>query len=420
MTKGGGGVAGECGGSRAAAKVFSEWLGLSLQLAVATASSAEDPRLPRQVILRTTGSLPDSPEVLPLLADVAPLYRCPRSFLELMRLLASQLSEPCSIPGGVAPGFLHVGIVPDDAAVSVRFDSQNVEIPRINYNFTLRSDRTQVGFLISQPGDNYGLHDYRLPCRATGRSRRRSSVCCFRCAYFREAPCEHRVRPRDANLGRSMLLQTRLPIVYQGFFTLFESNVFENTSYVGRGGWAVSLLASHQFEPGSSPGRVTPKFSHVGIVLDDAAGWRVFSGSPVSSVISFRRCSILTSITLTSSQDITVKSPKSLNLIYTTVKIAWLTMMEKIVKMPARLSVPGKGNVSQQKRKAPEVSVKFGDELAFSAGCNCFSDKRWVSRGWYGLQSVSRRGAVQLLLPRVHSIVLGVVVLLEMRDTLET
>ncbi|KAJ8894177.1 hypothetical protein PR048_006787 [Dryococelus australis] len=35
---------------------------------------------------------------------------------EVVRLLASPLGEPCSIPGGVIPGFSHVGIAPDDAA----------------------------------------------------------------------------------------------------------------------------------------------------------------------------------------------------------------------------------------------------------------------------------------------------------------
>ncbi|KAJ8882751.1 hypothetical protein PR048_014564 [Dryococelus australis] len=51
----------------------------------------------------------------------------------------------------------------------------------------------------------------------------------------------------------------------------------------------VSLLSSHQGDPGSIPGRVTPDFSRVGIVPDDTARRRVFS------VFSFRRCSILTS-----------------------------------------------------------------------------------------------------------------------------
>ncbi|KAJ8867302.1 hypothetical protein PR048_031103 [Dryococelus australis] len=46
----------------------------------------------------------------------------------------------------------------------------------------------------------------------------------------------------------------------------------------GRGDRAVSLLASHQGEPVSVPGRVTPGFSRVGIVPDDATVRWVFSG----------------------------------------------------------------------------------------------------------------------------------------------
>ncbi|KAJ8882734.1 hypothetical protein PR048_014547 [Dryococelus australis] len=44
--------------------------------------------------------------------------------------------------------------------------------------------------------------------------------------------------------------------------------------------------------------------THVEIVPDDAAVRRVFSGSPVSPVLSFRRCSLRTSITLIGSQDL--------------------------------------------------------------------------------------------------------------------
>ncbi|KAJ8871642.1 hypothetical protein PR048_027969 [Dryococelus australis] len=46
----------------------------------------------------------------------------------------------------------------------------------------------------------------------------------------------------------------------------------------GRGGVVARLLASHLGEPGSIPGGVAPGFSHVGIVPDDVAGRRVFSG----------------------------------------------------------------------------------------------------------------------------------------------
>ncbi|KAJ8876186.1 hypothetical protein PR048_024095 [Dryococelus australis] len=57
-----------------------------------------------------------------------------------------------------------------------------------------------------------------------------------------------------------------------------------------------------------NPLRVTSGFLHVGIVPDDAAVRRVFSGSPVTPALSFRRCSVLTSIALIGSQDLDLKS----------------------------------------------------------------------------------------------------------------
>ncbi|KAJ8888313.1 hypothetical protein PR048_007800 [Dryococelus australis] len=64
----------------------------------------------------------------------------------------------------------------------------------------------------------------------------------------------------------------------------------------GHGGVVVRLLTSHRGEPGSIPGGIAPGFSQVGFVQDDAAGRRVFfRGSPDSTSLSFRRCSILTS-----------------------------------------------------------------------------------------------------------------------------
>ncbi|KAJ8878418.1 hypothetical protein PR048_018996 [Dryococelus australis] len=71
----------------------------------------------------------------------------------------------------------------------------------------------------------------------------------------------------------------------------------------------LASLASHQGEPGSIPGRVTPGFSYVRIVQHDAAGRWVFSGISASPhSFSFRRYSILNSITLIGSQDLAVKS----------------------------------------------------------------------------------------------------------------
>ncbi|KAJ8868913.1 hypothetical protein PR048_030454 [Dryococelus australis] len=80
----------------------------------------------------------------------------------------------------------------------------------------------------------------------------------------------------------------------------------------GHGGLVVSLLASHVGEPGSIPDGVTPGFSPVGIVPGDATGRRVFSGTSRFPALSFRCCSILTSITLIGSQDLDVKSRPNL------------------------------------------------------------------------------------------------------------
>ncbi|KAJ8889650.1 hypothetical protein PR048_009150 [Dryococelus australis] len=52
-----------------------------------------------------------------------------------------------------------------------------------------------------------------------------------------------------------------------------------------RGGSEVSLLASHKGELCSIPGRVTPGFSHLGLVPDHADGQRVFSGISSSPFI---------------------------------------------------------------------------------------------------------------------------------------
>ncbi|KAJ8896222.1 hypothetical protein PR048_001565 [Dryococelus australis] len=75
---------------------------------------------------------------------------------------------------------------------------------------------------------------------------------------------------------------------------------------------AVSLLASHQGDSGSIPGRITPDFRMWETCRTmPFVGW--FSwGSPVSPTLSFRRCSVLTSITLIGSQDLDVKSSPNL------------------------------------------------------------------------------------------------------------
>ncbi|KAJ8885470.1 hypothetical protein PR048_011667 [Dryococelus australis] len=77
------------------------------------------------------------------------------------------------------------------------------------------------------------------------------------------------------------------------FDSITPREVHEKILSFGRGGRAVSPLASHQGEPGSIPGQITG-FSHVVIVPDDAVGRQVFSG--ISPTILFRHCSTLKSL----------------------------------------------------------------------------------------------------------------------------
>ncbi|KAJ8875393.1 hypothetical protein PR048_023288 [Dryococelus australis] len=92
------------------------------------------------------------------------------------------------------------------------------------------------------------------------------------------------------------------PCIHALLHINLASLVLETLLKMGRGSRAVRLVASNQGEPGSTPGRVTPGFSQVEIVLDDAAGGGFSRGSPVSLALPFRRCSMQTSSALMTSR----------------------------------------------------------------------------------------------------------------------
>ncbi|KAJ8888778.1 hypothetical protein PR048_008270 [Dryococelus australis] len=75
---------------------------------------------------------------------------------------------------------------------------------------------------------------------------------------------------------------------------------------------AVSLLSSHQGDPGSIPGRVTPDFRMWESCRTMPLAGEFSRGSPVSPTLSFRRSSILSSITLFGSQDLDIKNHSNL------------------------------------------------------------------------------------------------------------
>ncbi|KAJ8873304.1 hypothetical protein PR048_026938 [Dryococelus australis] len=83
----------------------------------------------------------------------------------------------------------------------------------------------------------------------------------------------------------------------------------------GCGDLAVSLLASHQGDPGSIPGRVTPdsRMREGCRTMPLVGGFS--RGFPASPAPSFRRRSVLTSVTPICSEDIDVKSRPSLSTI---------------------------------------------------------------------------------------------------------
>ncbi|KAJ8893323.1 hypothetical protein PR048_005914, partial [Dryococelus australis] len=117
-------------------------------------------------------------------------------------------------------------------------------------------------------------------------------------ASFATIPtCENRELPGqglnpDRLGGRQQAYRsiTAAPYIFEKLIGLYSSR---NHLIPGR---YRKLLASYQGEPGSIPGRFTPGFSQMGIELDDAAGRPVFSGSPISHALSFRHCSIPTSL----------------------------------------------------------------------------------------------------------------------------
>ncbi|KAJ8882788.1 hypothetical protein PR048_014602 [Dryococelus australis] len=83
--------------------------------------------------------------------------------------------------------------------------------------------------------------------------------------------------------------------------TCFQKNAVMYTAEL----YIATLLACHQGNPGSIPGQVTPD-SRMWETMPLVGGFS--RGYPVSPACSFRRCSILASITLTGSHDLNVKS----------------------------------------------------------------------------------------------------------------
>ncbi|KAJ8877762.1 hypothetical protein PR048_022217 [Dryococelus australis] len=107
---------------------------------------------------------------------------------------------------------------------------------------------------------------------------------------------------QGSNPGPAVLIN-----VFRGFPKSLQAN-----AAMGHGGRAVSLLTSHQGDPGSIPGRVTPDFHMWGSCRTMTLIGGFSRSSAISPSPSFRRYSTLTSITLIGSQELDVKSPPNI------------------------------------------------------------------------------------------------------------
>ncbi|KAJ8878289.1 hypothetical protein PR048_018866 [Dryococelus australis] len=132
---------------------------------------------------------------------------------------------PSSVPGGFAPGFSHLGVVPDDAAGRRAFSGIS-----------------------------------RFPCSCI------------------PALLHAHLTLHSSALKISILIAALISPLY--IVTLI-SNLGSHLVPEAQ------LLASHQYEPGSIPVGVAPRFSHEEIVLDNDTS----RGSPVPPSFTFRRCS---------------------------------------------------------------------------------------------------------------------------------
>ncbi|KAJ8885988.1 hypothetical protein PR048_012194 [Dryococelus australis] len=120
--------------------------------------------------------------------------------------------------------------------------------------------------------------------------------------------------------------QSGLPLTARSFFE--RRNLFRPRGPRWLSGYPARLTPTRS---GLNPQPGHSGFSHVGIVPDDAVGRRVFSGISRFPALSFRLCSILTSISLIGSQDLDVKSRPNL---FTSSDIVQHTELEHYIGSP--------------------------------------------------------------------------------------
>ncbi|KAJ8872807.1 hypothetical protein PR048_026423 [Dryococelus australis] len=233
-----------------------------------------------------------------------------------VRLLASLLGDRVRFYCGVASGLPLYGVVLEcKGGGSRRSPRKLINQRRRKARFPLGKIREWPGRVLNQSLNLFSAPQEALDCRIWGGARsdcNPTHVSDWKSTVFTrsdilpeseaiiDTTSPQRGRPRAHHLSGRPNMRSCPPVTQP-----------PQPHFKGGGGLAVSPLTSHQGEPVSIPDRATPGFSHVGIVLDEAACRRVYSG------ISRFRCPCIqtllhTSITLIGSQDLDVKSHPNL------------------------------------------------------------------------------------------------------------
>ncbi|KAJ8873836.1 hypothetical protein PR048_024672 [Dryococelus australis] len=270
----------------------------------------------------------------------------------VVRLLASYLGEPGSIPGGIAPESSHVRIAPDDAAVRQVFSGIS-RFPRpfipalLRANLISPSSALKISMVKSRPNLfthsltlltfeinfkeifyrrlSFDLFYFYSPSvnkgfghAATGGAHAHLDPAGPAAAQPASTPGFYKVRAQclSSHYYPADMLTCSLPpagITPRDVNKLFR--IQSGASVAERLARSPPTMVNRV----QSPAESLPNFRMWGILLDGGEScWTMPlvgefpRGSPVSPALSFRRCSILTSITLIGSQDLAVKSRPNL------------------------------------------------------------------------------------------------------------
>ncbi|KAJ8885882.1 hypothetical protein PR048_012088, partial [Dryococelus australis] len=213
----------------------------------------------------------------------------------LKKQLVSHQGEPGSIPDRITPGFSQMGIVPDDAAgrrvFSVIFRSHRVCIPALLHSRLISPTTLKTSMLtaakIAQLNSTLMKEEWDGPHgNPASMVKKRGShtsdtkhACLAPHRSYAQGDAVIPARPKLLPMGDSICQCTRRLDWGSGGE---RGQTIEQRMYLTRVGAAVAERLAcpppTKVNRGSTFCRITPGFSHLGIVSDDDTGRRVFSG----------------------------------------------------------------------------------------------------------------------------------------------